>query len=155
LVSSLYIVTGSEFTSSSTETRFLNLKRSSNPHLMPISGSQVLSILDSIQQNLQLHFFILIPGILEYVEINQQNALYSRLLYFFFFRWLLHVSAKRCHPQVATKFLSEALQRQYDRRQVIERMPEPAYRCTIQRTGKVHYQVHTDTLGSVPSQFAV
>jgi hypothetical protein len=44
------------------------------------------------------------------------------IIYFFIFvlRWLLrvYVSAKHCHPQVATMFLSEPLQRQYGRRQV-------------------------------------
>jgi hypothetical protein len=39
---------------SSNEIPFINLKRSSNPYLMSISGSQVVSILYSIQQNLQL-----------------------------------------------------------------------------------------------------
>jgi hypothetical protein len=62
---------------------------------------------------------ILIPCILEYVENNQQNALNSILPYFLFSRWLLHVSAKQCHPQGATMFLSEPLQRQYGRRQII------------------------------------
>jgi hypothetical protein len=44
-------------------------------------------------------------------------------------------------------FLSEPLQRQYGRRQVVGRMTEPTYWRAIQRTEKVHYQV---TLGSVP-----
>jgi hypothetical protein len=54
-------------------------------------------------------------------------------------------------------FLSEPLQRQYGRRQVIGHMTEPTYRRAIQRTEKVHYQVHTVlyALGSVPSQFAI
>jgi hypothetical protein len=43
---------------------------------------------------------------------------------YFFSQWLLHVSAKQCHPQGATIFLSEPLPRQYGRRQVIGRMME-------------------------------
>jgi hypothetical protein len=54
--------------------------------------------------------------------------------FIFLFRWLLHVSAKQCHPQGATMFLSEPLQRQYGRRQV--GVPYSELR-------KVHYQVHT------------
>src|SRR5215510_6417403 len=38
---------------------------------------------------------------------------------YFSLRWLLHVSAKQCHPQGASMFLSEPLQCQYGRRQVI------------------------------------
>jgi hypothetical protein len=49
------------------------------------------------------------------VENNQQNALTFILLYFSILRCLLHVSAKQCHPQAATMFLSEPLQRQYVR----------------------------------------
>jgi hypothetical protein len=58
---------------------------------------------------------ILVPCIIDYVETNQLNALklYTSL------RWLLHVSAKQCHPQGATIFLTEPLQRQYGRRQFI------------------------------------
>jgi hypothetical protein len=61
---------------------------------------------------------------------KKKNALNSTL-YFSFFRWLLHVSAKQCHPQEATTFLSESLQRQYDRRQVIGRMTGPTYQLAI------------------------
>jgi hypothetical protein len=39
-------------------------------------------------------------------------------------------------------FLSEPLQRQYGRRQVMEHMVEPMYRHVMQRTVMVHYQVH-------------
>jgi hypothetical protein len=63
----------------------------------------------------------------EYVENNQQNTLNSILIYFSFLQWLLHVSAKQFHPQGATVFLSEPLQRQYGRRQVRGRMTEPMY----------------------------
>jgi hypothetical protein len=55
----------------------------------------------------------------EYVENNQQHALNSILFLFFFLQTLLHVLAKQCHPQGATMFLSEPLQCQYGRRQVI------------------------------------
>jgi hypothetical protein len=97
----------------------------------------------SVYFNTCLSFFILIPCILEYVENNQQNALNYILLYFSFLQWPLRVSAKHCHPQGATMFLSEPLERQYGRRQVIGRMTEPTYRRAIWRTEKVHYQVHT------------
>jgi hypothetical protein len=60
---------------------------------------------------------ILIPCIIDYVEINQLNALNYILISFL--RWLLHVSAKQYHPQGATMFLSETFQRQYGRRQII------------------------------------
>jgi hypothetical protein len=40
-------------------------------------------------------------------------------------------------------FLSEPLQRQYVRRQVIGHMMEPTYHRAISRTEQVHYQVHT------------
>jgi hypothetical protein len=66
---------------------------------------------------------ILVPCILAYVEINHQNSLNTP--FFFFLRWLLHVSAKQCHPQGATMFLSEPHQRQYGTIQVIGRMTEP------------------------------
>jgi hypothetical protein len=46
------------------------------------------------------------------VEINQQNALTYIPLYFLV-QLLLHVSAKHCHPQGVTMFLSEPLQRQW------------------------------------------
>jgi hypothetical protein len=49
------------------------------------------------------------------VEINQLHAL-NYILLNFLLRWLLHVSAKQCHPQGATMFLSEPLQHQYGRR---------------------------------------
>jgi hypothetical protein len=52
-------------------------------------------------------------------------------LFIFLLRWLLHVSAKQYHPQGATMFLSEPLQRQYGRRQVIGHMTEPTYRRAI------------------------
>src|SRR5215475_2946877 len=57
-----------------------------------------------------------------------------RVICFFIFllRWLLHVSAKQCHPQGATMFLSEPLQCHYGRRQVIGPMMEPTYRHAIQ-----------------------
>jgi hypothetical protein len=48
-------------------------------------------------------------------------------------------------------FLSEPHQRQYGRRQVMERMVEPMCLRVLQRTVMVHYEV---ALGSVPSQFA-
>jgi hypothetical protein len=65
---------------------------------------------------------------------------------FFLLRWLLHVSTKQCHPQGATMFLSEPLQRQYGSRHVTGRITEPTYRRTTKRTEKVHYQVHTDCM---------
>jgi hypothetical protein len=75
---------------------------------------------------------ILIPCIIDYVEINQLNALklYTSLFYFIL-QWLLHVSAKQCHPQRATIFISEPFQRQYGRRQVTGHMTEPTYRRAI------------------------
>jgi hypothetical protein len=51
----------------------------------------------------------------------------NEILYFLLW-WLLHVSAKQCHPQGATMFLSEPLQRQYGRRQVTGHMTERTYR---------------------------
>jgi hypothetical protein len=60
----------------------------------------------------------------QYVKINQLNTLNYILLYFPL-RWLLHVSAKQCHPQGAAMFLSEPLQRQCGRRQVTGHMTEP------------------------------
>jgi hypothetical protein len=65
------------------------------------------------------------------------------IIYFFIFllRWLLHVSAKQCHPQGATMFLSEPLQHQYGRGQVTGHMTEPTYQRAMQWTEKVHYQV--------------
>jgi hypothetical protein len=48
---------------------------------------------------------------LSYAEINQPNALNDILV--FLLQWLLHVSPEQCHPQGATMFLSEPLQRQY------------------------------------------
>jgi hypothetical protein len=44
------------------------------------------------------------------VEINQLNAMNYILLYFLL-RWLLHVSAKQCHPQGATMFLRDIARR--------------------------------------------
>src|SRR5215510_2428847 len=41
------------------------------------------------------------------------------IAFIFLLRWLLHVSAKQCHPQGATMFLSEPLQCQYCRCQVL------------------------------------
>jgi hypothetical protein len=39
-----------------------------------------------------------------------------------FTRRLLHISARKCHPQEASRFLSELLQRQYGRRHEMESM---------------------------------
>src|SRR5215468_2922200 len=58
----------------------------------------------------------------EHIQYSKHGeSLKSRIACFFIFllRWFLHVSAKQCHPQGATMFLSEPLQRQYGRRQVI------------------------------------
>jgi hypothetical protein len=60
---------------------------------------------------------------------NQMHCNYISL--YFFSQWLLHVSAKQCHPQGATIFLSEPLQRQYGRRQVIGHMTEHTHRRAI------------------------
>jgi hypothetical protein len=73
---------------------------------------------------------ILIPCIIDYVEINQPNAL-KLYISLFFSQWLLHVSAKQCHPQGATIFLFEPLPRQYGRRQVTGHMTEPTHRRSI------------------------
>jgi hypothetical protein len=48
-------------------------------------------------------FFILIPCIIDYAETNQLNAPKLLLLYLLI-QWLLHVSAKQCHPQGVTIF---------------------------------------------------
>jgi hypothetical protein len=50
-------------------------------------------------------------------------------------------------------FLSEPLQRQHGRRQVIGRMIVPTYRRAKQRTEKVHYQVHT--VCTLPSAYCM
>jgi hypothetical protein len=60
---------------------------------------------------------------------------WNYLSLYFFSQWLLHVSAKQCHPQGANMFLSEPLPRQYGRRQVIGHMTEPTYRRAIQHDG--------------------
>jgi hypothetical protein len=62
---------------------------------------------------------------------NKQNALNSILLYFLFYDDSYMFRQKKCHPQGATMFLSEPLQRQYGRRQVIRRETEPTYRHAI------------------------
>jgi hypothetical protein len=49
---------------------------------------------------------------------NKCTKLYASL----FTQWLLHVSAKHCHSQEAARLFSELLQRQYGRRQVMERI---------------------------------
>jgi hypothetical protein len=65
-------------------------------------------------------------------------------MFLYFFQWFLYVSANQCYHQRETAFLSDPLQRQYGRRQVMERMVEPAYRRAMQRNVMVHYQVHTE-----------
>jgi hypothetical protein len=84
------------------------------------------SFINGVRNKSEYFYFILIliPCILELT--NKMHW----VLYFFIFllRWLLHVSAKRCHSQGATMFLSEPLQRQYGRKQVIGHMTEPTYR---------------------------
>jgi hypothetical protein len=69
----------------------------------------------------------LIPCIVEYVENNEQNALNSILLYFFTMAPTCF-GKKKCRPQGANLFLSEPLQRQNGKRQVIGRMTGPTYR---------------------------
>jgi hypothetical protein len=69
---------------------------------------------------------------------NKCTELYSSLVFFYFLRWLLHVSAKQCQHQGATTFLSEPLHQQYGRRQVMERMVEPMYwRVEVAEKGTV------------------
>jgi hypothetical protein len=85
---------------------------------------------ESLYKTDNVIFFIHIPCIIDYIEINQLNAL-NYILPYFLLRWLLHVSAKQCHPQGATIFLSEPLQHQYGRRQVIGHMTGPTYRRAV------------------------
>jgi hypothetical protein len=49
---------------------------------------------------------------------NKCTKLYASL----FTQWLLHISAKQCHPQGTDSLLSELLHCQYGRRQVMERV---------------------------------
>jgi hypothetical protein len=75
-------------------------------------------------------FFILIPWIINYVDIKQPNAL-KLYISLFFSQWLLHVSVKQCHPQGVTIFLSEPLPRQYGTRQILGHMTEPTHQRAI------------------------
>jgi hypothetical protein len=94
-------------------------QRAKEQNTLPVTNSVIVIIaaltfqlpceLDALhlfEQNKEI--FILIPCIIDYVEINQLNALNYILLHFLL-QWLLHVSAKQCHPQGATMFLSEPL----------------------------------------------
>jgi hypothetical protein len=77
-----------------------------------------------------MDILILIPCILECIEITQQNALSSILLYFSFYdgSYMFRQNDAILRKQLCS-FLS--LQRQYGSRQVIGRMTEPTYRRAI------------------------
>jgi hypothetical protein len=69
---------------------------------------------------------------------------------------LLHVSAKQCHPQGATVLLTEPLQRQYGRRQVIGHDGTYIPACYIANwEGTLPSEYSLYALGSVHSQFAI
>jgi hypothetical protein len=69
-----------------------------------------------------------------YLEINQLNAPNCILLYFSF-TMVPTCFGKKRHPQGATMFLSEPLQRQYGWRQVTGHMTEPTSRAAIWHAG--------------------
>jgi hypothetical protein len=80
-----------------------------------------------VVRNMSVRILIFIPCIIDYVEINQSNALNFILPYFSF------TMAPTCFGKTMPSsgshfFLSEPLQRQYGSRQVIGHMTEPTYR---------------------------